>query len=63
MRRLSLMAVAALPLLLGACWESEGPAERTGRQLDNAAQELRDRVDPPSGPAERAGRALDRATD
>jgi hypothetical protein len=62
MRAFTLAAAAALPLLLGACWETEGPAERAGRQLDNAAQELRDRVDPPSGPAERAGRALDRAT-
>jgi hypothetical protein len=61
MRAFTFMAVAALPLVLGACWESEGPAERAGRQLDNAAQELRDRVDPPSGPAERAGRAIDRA--
>ena len=50
----------AAPLALGAC--NEGPAERAGRSLDNAAANVRDAVDPPKGPGERLGRSIDRAT-
>lgn len=50
----------SLPLALSAC--NEGPAERAGRNVDNAAQNLRDAVDPPRGPGERLGRSIDRAT-
>ncbi len=49
-------------LALTACFE-EGPAERAGKSIDRAAEQVRDAVDPPSGPAERAGRAVDRAVD
>ncbi|MBO1073099.1 hypothetical protein [Roseomonas marmotae] len=49
-----------LPLILMAC--QEGPAERTGRSIDNIGDSIRDAVDPPSGPAERLGRDIDRAT-
>jgi len=53
-----------LPLLvLAACDPPAGPAERAGRSLDRAGENLRDAVDPPSGPLERAGRAVERATD
>jgi predicted small secreted protein len=57
---------ATLPVLLlavplVAC--SEGPAERTGKRLDNAGAAIRDTVDPPRGPVERAGRSIDRALD
>ncbi len=40
----------------------EGPAERAGERVDNAAREVRDTVNPPSGPAEAAGRKIDDAT-
>lgn len=55
------LCVLTLTLPLMACKE-EGPAERAGRSLDRAGENLRDAVDPPSGPVERAGRAIDRAT-
>ena len=55
---LPFVLVGLLPLV--GC--QEGPAERAGRQVDNAAREVRDAVDPPSGPAEAAGRKIDDAT-
>jgi hypothetical protein len=48
----------ALALPLTGC-QNEGPAERAGKGIDNAAQDLKDAVDPP-GPAEKAGRAVDK---
>ncbi|HVJ54808.1 MAG TPA: hypothetical protein VM689_20275 [Aliidongia sp.] len=45
---------------LAAC-DKEGPAEKTGKSLDNAGQSVKDAIDPP-GPAQKAGRALDNAT-
>ena len=48
-----------LPLVGAGC--HEGPAERAGKQVDRAARDVRDTVNPPSGPAERAGRQVDRA--
>jgi hypothetical protein len=55
---LPLVLVGLLPLV--GC--QEGPAERAGKQVDNAAREVRDTVNPPSGPAEAAGRKIDDAT-
>ena len=55
-----LLSLAGL-LPLAGCQE-EGPAERAGRQVDNAARNVRDTVNPPSGPAESAGRKIDDAT-
>ena len=55
-----------LPLLLGGLLPlagcQEGPAERAGKQVDQAARDVRDTVNPPSGPAEAAGRKIDDAT-
>jgi predicted small secreted protein len=55
-----------IPMLLLACFglaacHQPGPAERAGRSLDRAGEQVRDAVDPPSGPSERVGRAVDRA--
>jgi hypothetical protein len=58
LRILPLVVVGLLPL--AGC--QEGPAERTGEKIDNAAREVRDTVNPPSGPAEAAGRKIDDAT-
>jgi hypothetical protein len=49
--------VGLLPLV--GC--QEGPAERAGKQIDNAAREVRNTVNPPSGPVEAAGRKIDDA--
>jgi hypothetical protein len=55
-----------MPLVLGGLLPlvgcNEGPAERAGKQVDRAARDVRDTVNPPSGPAEAAGRKIDDAT-
>lgn len=62
------MRMPALALLLGlgtlglvAC-DNEGPAERAGEKLDNAAERVGDAINP-KGPAEKAGEAVDNAAD
>ncbi|GGC44188.1 hypothetical protein GCM10011504_23250 [Siccirubricoccus deserti] len=60
MRPILLALVPALLIGLAGC-EREGPAERAGRSLDRAGQNVRDAVDPPRGPVERLGRSVDRA--
>ncbi|WP_158295441.1 hypothetical protein [Crenalkalicoccus roseus] len=52
---------ALLVFGLAAC-QQPGPAERAGRSIDRAAEQVRDTVDPPRGPAQRLGRDIDRAT-
>jgi hypothetical protein len=52
------MLCGLLPLV--GC--QEGPAERAGKQIDNAARDVRDTVNPPRGPVEAAGRKIDDAT-
>lgn len=42
--------------------DPEGPAEKTGEAIDEAADNIDDKIDP-KGPVEKAGRALDRAVD
>lgn len=44
---------------LTSCKE-KGPAESTGERIDNAAEKIKDAVDP-KGPAEKAGEKLDNA--
>jgi hypothetical protein len=55
--------LVALLLLAGAplvgC-ESEGPAEKAGKSVDDAATKVKDTVNPP-GPGEKAGREVDKA--
>ncbi|WP_236034011.1 hypothetical protein [Belnapia mucosa] len=60
LRILLLPALLVTGLGLAAC-ERQGPAERAGRSLDRAGQNVRDAVDPPRGPVERLGRSVDRA--
>jgi hypothetical protein len=50
---------ASLLLLLAACHD-EGPAQKAGSKIDNAAQSVSDAISPP-GPIEKAGRAIDKA--
>jgi hypothetical protein len=58
--RILLPILAVMAFGLGACHQ-EGPAERTGRSLDNAGQRIGDTLNPPQGPAQSAGRKIDRA--
>jgi len=51
--------MALLTLGLASCHQ-EGPAERAGRNLDNAGQQVGDALNPPQGPAQSAGRKIDR---
>ena len=55
---LTVLSVAAL--MLGGCEQQAGPAERAGRSIDNAGQNIKDAINP--GPAQQAGRAIDHAT-
>jgi hypothetical protein len=55
---LPLVLAGLLPLV--GC--QEGPAERAGKQVDDAARQVRDTVNPPSGPIQAAGRKIDDAT-
>jgi len=55
----ALLLATFAPLALTGC-QSQGPAERAGKGVDNAARDLKDAVNP-GGPAEQAGRNVDRA--
>ncbi len=59
-KRFLLCAALLAPLGSFSGCQSEGPAERAGRSVDNAARDLKDAVNP-GGPAEKAGRSVDRA--
>ena len=50
--------IGLVALTLGGC-KSEGPAERAGKQLDEAVDDLTKS----KGPAERAGEKIDKAVD
>ena len=54
----SLTMFAALAAFAGC--ESEGPAEKAGKAVDQGVQNAKDAVNPP-GAAEKAGRAVDKA--
>jgi hypothetical protein len=58
-RLLPLVLGGLLPLVGAGC--NEGPAERAGERVDEAARDVRDTVDPPSGPVEAVGRKIDDA--
>jgi hypothetical protein len=53
----ALFLIAGAPLV--GC-ESEGPAEKAGKGVDNAAKDIKDTVSPP-GPMEKAGEKVDKA--
>lgn len=55
-----LALVSALVLLPVAGCDREGPAERTGRKVDDAIDELKH---PGEGPLEKSGRKIDDAVD
>ncbi len=61
MRKVLLMTAGLLPLLLAAGCHQEGPAERAGKSVDNAAKSASDALNPPQGPAQSVGRKIDRA--
>lgn len=63
LRKFIIGAAIVLPIMgaLAAC-DDKGPAEKAGEKIDNAAQSMKDTIDPP-GPAEKAGRSIDDAFD
>jgi hypothetical protein len=56
----TLLPLMALLALGPAACHQAGPAERTGKSLDNAGQSISDALNPP-GPAQSAGRKIDKA--
>lgn len=60
MKKISHLLIAGLLLsTLAAC--HEGPAERRGKHLDNAVENVKDAVQD-KGPAQKAGERVDDAT-
>jgi hypothetical protein len=58
------LGMGALTFLFSAMLvgcEPAGPAEKAGKDLDNAGKNLKDAVDP-KGPGEKLGEKLDNAT-
>jgi len=55
------VCIGFVVISLGAC-KPEGPAERTGRKIDEAAEKLGEAVEK-KGPLERAGEKMDNAVD
>jgi hypothetical protein len=49
-------------VVLGTGCERQGPAERAGKDIDRAVEDMKDAVNPP-GPVEKAGKKLDRAVE
>jgi hypothetical protein len=63
LRKLTLaLLLLALPLVTAVGCREEGPAEHAGKKIDKAAEDLKDKVNPP-GPMEKAGRKIDEAVD
>ena len=60
-RRLLALMVVPLALLMAGC-DEPGPAEQAGEQLDEAAENIKDTIEP-DGPAEEAGEEIDEAID
>jgi hypothetical protein len=60
-RLVSLAALSALMLAPLTGCESEGPAEKAGKDIDAGIQKAKDTVNPP-GPGEKLGRDIDKAT-
>jgi hypothetical protein len=56
---LGTMLIIGITFLVTGC-ERQGPAERAGKEVDQAVEKMKDVVNPP-GPAEKAGKELDRA--
>ena len=61
MRTKMLIAGAALMLTALTACHQEGPAERSGKSLDNTGKSISDTLNPPQGPAQSTGRKIDRA--
>lgn len=61
-KRFSLAVCTGLTvLILGGC-QKEGPAERAGKEIDEAAERLGEAVEK-KGPTERAGEKVDEAVE
>jgi hypothetical protein len=61
-KKISAALCTGLVVIALAGCEKEGPAERAGKELDEAAEKLGDAVEK-RGPLERAGEKMDNAVD
>jgi len=59
MKKLGLSLLVLCTLSLAAC--HEGPAEKKGKELDNAVQTVKDKIEN-KGPAQKLGEKVDDAT-
>lgn len=65
---ITILAILALTFALTAC-EKEGPAEKAGKEIDQAMEKTKEKVEQTidkvdnEGPAENAGEALDEASE
>lgn len=57
----AMLCIGFVVIALGTC-KQEGPAERTGREIDEAAEKLGEAVEK-KGPLEHAGEKMDSAID
>ncbi|MGE0826806.1 MAG: hypothetical protein AB7G75_34645 [Candidatus Binatia bacterium] len=62
-KKIALCVCAGLLMMLTAACEQEGPAERAGKQIDEAAENLSDAATQSQGPMEKAGEAVDKAVE
>jgi hypothetical protein len=62
MKTTTLIALCLFPVVASvvSCKE-KGPAEKAGESIDNAAENVKDAVNP-KGPGEKAGEKIDEAT-
>ena len=59
---LTMVAILGSASAMTIACERKGPAENAGEEIDEAIDNVSDKLDP-KGPLEKAGRAIDRATD
>ncbi len=60
MKTTLLLSLCIAPFLASVSCREKGPAEKAGEKLDNAAEKVKDAVDP-AGPVEKAGEKVDKA--
>jgi uncharacterized lipoprotein len=60
MKKFTLIFLGLVILLISAC--SEGPAEKKGKSIDQAVENVKDKIQN-KGPAQKAGEKIDEVTE